>query len=180
MLGRTMHDFAFDAIHDEIVVTNPFAQAILTFRGGARGEEAPKRIIQGPHTRIVSERGMDKVGIDPVNNEIYVATSLNEILVFPREANGDVAPIRILGGSDTKVSGRPAIRIQCLTPNSADVSHHPFQAEIDELVACVREKRDTSIDVFDAQKTMEVCIAADRSAEQGGKPVALPLIAGVR
>jgi hypothetical protein len=111
MLGRTMHDFAFDAIHDEIVVTNPFAQAILTFRGGARGEEAPKRIIQGPHTRIVSERGMDKVGIDPVNNEIYVATSLNEILVFPREGNGDVAPARIIAGSDTKVSGRPAIRI---------------------------------------------------------------------
>jgi DNA-binding beta-propeller fold protein YncE len=111
LLGRTMHDFAFDAKHDEIVVTNPFAQAILTFKGGASGETAPIRVIQGPHTRIVSERGMDKVGIDPVNNEIYVATSLNEILVFPREANGDVAPTRILGGPDTKVSGRPAIRI---------------------------------------------------------------------
>jgi hypothetical protein len=111
MLGRTMHDFAFDAIHDEIVVTNPFAQAILTFRGGASGEEPPKRVIQGPHTRIVSERGMDKVGIDPVNSEIYVATSLNEILVFPREANGDVAPSRIIAGPDTEVSGRPAIRI---------------------------------------------------------------------
>src|ERR1041385_6540055 len=111
MLGRTMLDFAFDAIHDEIVVTNPFAQAILTFRGGARGEEPPKRVIQGPHTRIVSERGMDKVGIDPVNNEIYVATSLNKTLVFPREANGDPAPRRIIAGSDTKVSCRWAIRI---------------------------------------------------------------------
>ena len=108
LLGRTMHDFAFDSIHDEIVVTNPFAQAILTFRGNASGEEAPKRVIQGPHTRIVSERGMDKVGIDPVNNEIYVATSLNEILVFPREANGDVAPSRIITGTG---GGRPAIRI---------------------------------------------------------------------
>ena len=29
---------------------------------------------------------------------------------------------------------------------------------------------------FDAQKTMEVCLAADRSAERGGEPVALPLI----
>ena len=61
-------------------------------------------------------------------------------------------------------------------PDSADVTHHPFQAEIDELVACVLEGRDTSIDVFDAQKTMEVCLAADRSAELGGEPVALPLI----
>ena len=37
--------------------------------------------------------------------------------------------------------------------------------------------RETSISVFDAQKTMEICLAADRSAEQGGRPVALPLIA---
>ena len=72
--------------------------------------------------------------------------------------------------------GRPAVRIDCPMPGSADVSHHPFQAEIDELVACVLEGRDTSLDVFDAQKTMEVCLAADRSAERGGTPVALPLI----
>ncbi len=72
--------------------------------------------------------------------------------------------------------GRPAIRIRCAMPDSADVSHHPFQAEIDELIACVREGRETSINVFDAQKTMEVCLAADRSAELGGQPVALPLI----
>ena len=35
---------------------------------------------------------------------------------------------------------------------SADVSHHPFQAEIDEIVACVLEDRETSINVFDAQR----------------------------
>ena len=74
-------------------------------------------------------------------------------------------------------SGRPAIRIKCLMPDSADVSHHPFQAEIDELVTCVLERRETSISVFDAQKTMEICLAADRSAELGGRPVSLPLIA---
>ena len=72
--------------------------------------------------------------------------------------------------------GRPAVRIECPMPGSADVSHHPFQAEMDELITCVLEGRDTSLDVFDAQKTMEVCLAADRSAERGGAPVALPLI----
>jgi predicted dehydrogenase len=74
-------------------------------------------------------------------------------------------------------AGRPAIRIRCLMPDSADVTHHPFQDEIDELVACVLDGRETSINVFEAQKTMEVCLAADRSAELGGRPVALPLIA---
>jgi predicted dehydrogenase len=72
--------------------------------------------------------------------------------------------------------GRPAIRIVCPMPGSADVSHHPFQAEIDELVDAVLKGQDTMIDVFDAQKTMEVCLAADRSAERGGVPVTLPLI----
>jgi predicted dehydrogenase len=61
-------------------------------------------------------------------------------------------------------------------PGSADVTHHPFQAEIDELVDCVLAGRETSINVFDAQRTMEICLAADRSAEDGGRPVALPLI----
>lgn len=112
-LGRTVHDLSFDPIHDEIVVSSPFAQAILTFRGGAYGEEPPIRIIQGPKTQIVSERGMDKVTIDPFNEEILVATSLEQVLVFPREANGDVAPIRVLGGPDTRINGRgrPAMRV---------------------------------------------------------------------
>ena len=111
-LGRTMHDMAYDPIHDEIVVGSPFAQAILTFRGGADGEESPIRIIQGPNTRIVSMgNGVDRVAIDPVNSEIYVGTRLNRILVFDREANGDVAPIRVLGGPDTQFSGNPTIRV---------------------------------------------------------------------
>ena len=73
-------------------------------------------------------------------------------------------------------SGRPAIRIHTTMPDSADVTHHPFQAEIDDLVDSILHGRATRIDVFDAQKTMEVCLAADRSAESGGAPVALPLI----
>ena len=75
-----------------------------------------------------------------------------------------------------EAAGPSALRIHCLMPDSADVTHHPFQAEIDELIECVREGRETSINLFEAQKTMEVCLAADQSAEQGGRPVALPLI----
>ena len=74
------------------------------------------------------------------------------------------------------LNGNPALRIVCPMPGSADVSHHPFQDEIDELVACVSDGRETTMNVFDAQKTMEICLAADRSAELGGRSVALPLI----
>ena len=74
-------------------------------------------------------------------------------------------------------NGRPAIRIHTTMPGSADVTHHPFQDEIDDLVdSILHGKRATTIDVFEAQKTMEVCLAADRSAESGGQPVKLPLI----
>jgi len=74
-------------------------------------------------------------------------------------------------------AGRPGIRITCDMPESADVVHHPFQPEIDELVACILADRETTTSVFDAQKTMEICLAADRSAEFGGRPVRLPLVA---
>src|SRR5262249_9989839 len=78
----------------------------------------------------------------------------------------------------TDAAGREPIRMDCTMPDSADVTHHPFQAEIDEFVECVLGDRETSTSVFEAQKTMEVCLAADRSAQLGGMPVALPLIKG--
>lgn len=104
LLGRTTHAIAYDEIHDEIVVPQQFGQAILTFRGGTSGEEPPLRIIQGPQTQLEAP---DRLGIDPVNNEIYVPES-GRLLVYPREANGNVAPVRVLSG-DGGVGGAVAI-----------------------------------------------------------------------
>jgi predicted dehydrogenase len=73
-------------------------------------------------------------------------------------------------------SESPAIRIVTRMPDSADVTHHPFQGEMDELVDAVLKRREAHLNVFDAQKTMELCLAADLSAEKGGRPVRLPLI----
>jgi predicted dehydrogenase len=72
-------------------------------------------------------------------------------------------------------TGASAIRIEAEMPGSSDVSHHPFQGEIDDLVAGVLAGRDTPLNVFDANATMEVCLAADASAADGGRPVRLPL-----
>lgn len=95
-----MHDIRYDAIHDEIIVSNPFAQAILTFRGSATGEEAPIRVIQGPKTMIGNA---DRLEIDPVNNEIYVPIR-DSVLVFPRTGTGDIVPIRVIRGPDTTLT----------------------------------------------------------------------------
>ena len=93
-----MHDVRYDAVHDEMVVPVPVADAILTFRGGADGQEGPIRIIQGPKTGDIGSR----LDVDPIHNEIFTYTN-NSIVVYPREANGDVAPIRILKGPDTQL-----------------------------------------------------------------------------
>ncbi len=97
LLSRTMHDIRYHEGRDEILVTNPFAQAVLIFRGDSDGQTAPVRIIQGPRTGFNS---IDTVGIDPVNDEIYIPDGPN-IKVFPGDANGDVAPIRVVeAGAD--------------------------------------------------------------------------------
>ena len=109
LISRTMHALEYDPIEDELVVNSPLNNAILTFRGGAKGEEAPIRVIQGPRTQIQSTGydGNDKMAMDSAHGEIYipVATSggagKGVILVFDREANGDAPPKRILGGPDT-------------------------------------------------------------------------------
>ncbi len=89
-----MHAIHYDPLHDEIVVTNPFAQSILTFRGDTSGDEPPVRVIQGPSTKLGTP---DRFGLDPVNGEIYVAED-DGIRVYPRLSTGDVAPIRHLHG----------------------------------------------------------------------------------
>ena len=107
LLARTMHDIRYDAIHDEFVVNNPFAQAILTFRGGADGEEAPIRVIQGPSTQL---GGSSRLEVDPVNDEIIVPGG-DRILVYPREGKGDVSPIRVIQGPDTLLRGSGALSV---------------------------------------------------------------------
>ena len=103
---RTAHSLAYNEIHDEIVIPQPFSQAILTFRGGANGEEAPIRVIQGPLTQLYNY--VDQIVLDQVNGEIYVMAGYpfpDHIEVFNREANGNVAPIRVLKGPDNTVLG---------------------------------------------------------------------------
>jgi DNA-binding beta-propeller fold protein YncE len=106
-LNRTVHSIAYDEIHDEIVVQSNIGQAVVTYRGGANGDEAPLRIIQGPKTLL---RDPQVVFIDPVHNEIYALNMAvdDTLLVFDRTAQGDVAPKRVLK-SPAAVAGVGAV-----------------------------------------------------------------------
>ncbi len=138
--------------------------------GGALGHVTSSTDFMLPYTF-----GVELMGDRATLRHDFLQTLEGTVdLAALRAANPFPADVGLEPGADR--SGRPGVRIHCRMPETADVSHHPFQAEMDELVACILEGRETSINVFDAQKTMEICLAADRSAEQGGAPVRLPLI----
>lgn len=101
-----MHDIRYDEVHDEILVPVPYGQAILTFRGGADGQEGPVRILQGPKVGTIGSR----VEVDPINNEIYIPTNTS-IRVFPRGVNGDAAPLRVIEGPDTLLKNAQSVAV---------------------------------------------------------------------
>ena len=107
-LSRTMHDIRYNAVHDEIVVPVPYSEAILTFAGGADGQESPIRTIQGPKTGTIGSR----LDVDEIHDEIFTYTAESDsITVYPREANGDVAPIRVIKGPDTLLKSAYGIAV---------------------------------------------------------------------
>lgn len=97
LVARTSHGIAYDPIRDVFMVPQFYGQAILVFRGGADGEEAPIRIIQGLKTQL---RNPDKLMLDAVSNEIYVPQG-DRVLVFSGDGQGDLAPKRVLGPDKT-------------------------------------------------------------------------------
>ena len=109
LLARTVHDIAVDSVHDEIVVPNPFAQAILFFRRTAQGEEPPLRVIQGPKTMLGYA---DVLDVDPVHGEVIVPQSFSDaVYVFRRDVGGDVAPIRVIHGPKTRLDRPEAVSV---------------------------------------------------------------------
>ena len=102
-----MHSIVYDSIHDEFTVPQQFGQSIITFRGGANGEEAPIRVIQGPLTQL---RAPDRLDVDAVHNEIFVPEGW-AVLVFQRGAQGNVAPIRILKGPADAPFGASSVAV---------------------------------------------------------------------
>jgi DNA-binding beta-propeller fold protein YncE len=124
MLGRTVHGLVYDAVHDEIVVPNALADAVLVFKGSADGPEHPIRVIQGPHTHLVTPHS---VSLDLVHGELYVASLTGKrVNVFAWNANGDATPLRVIEGPKTNLGHTVGIAIDNATnlvavANSRDI-----------------------------------------------------------
>ena len=65
--------------------------------------------------------------------------------------------------------------IPTILPTTADVSHHPFDAEMNHFVECILADRESHCNIADAFRSHELCFAIDRSIAEGGQPVKLPL-----
>jgi len=96
-ITRNIHGFDYDPVKDEIVTVQFHAQAIMTYRGGANGDEAPIRIIQGPDVKLANT---DKLVVDAIHRETFIPV-VGAVMVFDSDANGNVAPKRVLQGPNT-------------------------------------------------------------------------------
>ncbi|MHB0957109.1 MAG: Gfo/Idh/MocA family protein [Pirellulaceae bacterium] len=94
-------------------------------------------------------------------------------------------PIRIFGDRGSVFDNRlwshkfPGqddwITLPSISPDSSDVKHHPFQAEIDHFAQCVLDGVESHCNLEDAILTHEVVFAAQQ-CYQSRRPVALPLL----
>ena len=65
------------------------------------------------------------------------------------------------------------ITLPTILPDSSDVKHHPFQAEIDHFVDCVLGDVESHCNLDDAILTHEIVFAA-QECYRTGRPVTLP------
>lgn len=124
----------------------PNVVALLKFRGGAIGKVSTLFDAEMPYTFNIDVAGTEGTIRD---NRLWSKR------LFPGQTGWTAVPT--------------------ILPNSADVSHHPFDAEMEHFVDCIREGRESHASVADAFHSHEVCMAIDRSVAQGGRPVTLPL-----
>jgi predicted dehydrogenase len=92
-------------------------------------------------------------------------------------------PLRIFGDRGTvfddrvwshKFPGQKAwVELPAIQPDSVEVTHHPFQAQMDHFVDCLQRGIESHCNLDDAIKTHEVVFAALRS-QQTRRPVRLP------
>jgi DNA-binding beta-propeller fold protein YncE len=75
-------------------------------------QDTPKRTISGPATGLIGSAGL---ALDFLRQELYVANDNgSSITVYPRTANGDVAPLRTIEGSATALNGPVSVTLDLI------------------------------------------------------------------
>jgi DNA-binding beta-propeller fold protein YncE len=119
-----------DAKNDELFITTEHVNKLTVYRRGSGGQADPIRNIQGPHTELADPHG---VYVDNTTNEIFVTNHGNyretqtgeeeahhgypvpigpstgkfvppAITIYPRTAEWDVKPTRVIQGAKTRMN----------------------------------------------------------------------------
>jgi predicted dehydrogenase len=94
---------------------------------------------------------------------------------FPLEVFGNKGTIKDNKVWSHKYPGQNSwVEIPSILPDSADVSHHPFQGQMDHFVECIQKRKESHANLDDAIITHEVAFAA-LECYKTKKPVKLPL-----
>src|SRR3984893_9544541 len=100
---------------NELFVTIQYPPKVVVYRKDASGDEKPLRILEGPHTELHDTHGL---ALDLKRRLMFVGTWGNSsdpsvagsgkfyppsINVYPLDASGDTAPLRIIQGPKTQL-----------------------------------------------------------------------------
>jgi len=89
---------------DRIIAGNNSGTSVRVFAAGAHGNVSPVAKISGSNTKFtyITSTGVDSNGLIYVANA-KVTTGVDKILVFAKNANGNVAPLANITGANTQL-----------------------------------------------------------------------------
>lgn len=129
---RTPHRNFASGVDDEkqeLYVTIQYPPKVVVYKKGASGTDPPVRVLEGPHTFLHDTHGL---ALDFKRKLMFVGTWGNSsdpnvagsgkfyppsINVYPLDASGDVAPLRIIQGPKTLLDWAGAMALDPATGN---------------------------------------------------------------
>jgi predicted dehydrogenase len=149
------------------------------YRKGRRDSYDPLRNIWLQGVPPMEYNGLE-LALVRFANGVLGKVSVNFDCVMPYRF-----PIRIFGDRGSVFDNRlwshrfagqkDWVELPTILPDSVDVSHHPFQAQMDHFVECLQDGVESHCNLDDALKTHEVAFAALR-CYRTKRPVRLPLL----
>jgi Lactonase, 7-bladed beta-propeller len=119
-----------DEERQELFLSVQYPPQVAIYRKEADGDEKPKRLLQGESTRLADAHG---IAIDTKNKLLFVNNWGNisdyqivgtgrfespSITIYPIDANGDTAPLRVIQGPKTQLNWPAAM---ALDPDTGDL-----------------------------------------------------------
>jgi len=115
-VAHRAYGIAVDEDNDELYLSVQHPPQVAVYRKGASGNEKPLRVLQGESTRLSDAHG---IAVDAKNKLLFINNWGNisnyevggtgrfeapSIAVYPLNANGDVAPLRVIQGPKTQLN----------------------------------------------------------------------------